>query len=200
MDFADRDGLSVRPMLTRGFGAVVLVLMGSLAVSCGKGKGSKSSDDENLGYDEDGKGKPCPPPETDCEDRKEASLAFKDACSLAGFRMQFCGCEELCSGQATGARQGYDRKNKKLDCEPPKETCPEGEESAAFQDACSEAGGQLLECGCSWLCSEKLKEALADPAPAEEPKADDAKEGEKKEGEGEKKDDKKSDKKKKSEE
>ena len=98
--------------------------------------------------------------------------------------MQFCGCVELCSGQATGARQGYDRKNKKKDCEPPKETCPEGEESAAFQDACSEAGGQLMECGCEWLCSDKLKEAIPDPPPPEEPKADDAKDGDKKDGDG----------------
>ena len=192
-------------MRTRAIGVVVLLLLGSLAASCSKGgKGSKSGDEENKAYDEEGVGKPCPPPETDCENRKEASLAFKDACSVAGFRMQFCGCEELCSGQATGARQGYDRKNKKKDCEPPKETCPEGEESAAFQDACSEAGGQLMECGCAWLCSDKLKEAIPDPAPPEEPKADDAKDGDKKDGDksdkDDKKSDKKSDKKKKSEE
>jgi len=186
-------------MRTRAIGVVVLLLLGSLAASCSKGgKGGKSGDEENKGYDEEGKGQPCPPPETDCENREEASLAFKDACSLAGFRMQFCGCVELCSGQATGARQGYDRKNKKKDCETPKETCPEGEESAAFQDACSEAGGQLMECGCEWLCSDKLKEAIADPPPPEEPKADDAKDGDKKDGD--KKDEKKSDKKKKSEE
>jgi hypothetical protein len=198
-------------MRTRAIGLLILVLTGSLAASCSKGgKGGKSGDDEQSAYDEEGHAQPCPPPESDCEDRKEASLAFKDACDLAGFRMRFCGCVELCSGQATGARQGYDRKNKKLDCEPPKETCPEGEESAAFQDACSEAGGQLMECGCSWLCSEKLKEALPDPAPAEEPKADEAKDGDKKDGDkkdgdkkdgegDDKKDDKKSDKKKKSE-
>jgi len=188
-------------MQTRGIGVLILVLMGSLAASCSKGgKGGKSGDEEQSAYDEEGHAKPCPPPDSACETRKEASLAFKDACDLAGFRMRFCGCEELCSGQATGARQGYDRKNKKLDCEPPKETCPEGEESAAFQDACSESGGQLMECGCSWLCSQKLKEALPDPAPPEEPKADEAKDGDKKDGDGEdKKSDKKSDKKKKAE-
>jgi hypothetical protein len=185
-------------MRTRGIGVVILLLIGSLAVSCSKGgKGGKSGNDEQSAYDEEGNAKPCPPPETGCEDRKEASLAFKDACNLAGFRMRFCGCEELCSGQATGAREGYDRKNKKTACEAPKETCPEGEQSAAFQDACSEAGGQLMECGCDWLCSTKLKEALPDPEPAEEPKPDD-KDGEKKEGDADdKKDEKKDEKKKK---
>ena len=72
-------------MRTRAIGVVVLLLLGSLAASCSKGgKGGKSGDDENKGYDEEGKGKPCPPPETDCENREEASLAFKDACGLAG--------------------------------------------------------------------------------------------------------------------
>ena len=182
-------------MQTRSIAVVVLVLMGSLAASCSKGKGGKSgSDDKGMtAYDEEGNGKPCPKPETDCEDRKEPSLAFKDACSVAGYRMQLCGCEELCTGNATGARSGYDRKNKKKDCAPAKETCPEGEESAAFQDACSEAGGQLMECGCEWLCSDKLKEALPDAAPAEEKKDDESKDGDKKDDkkDGDKKDDKK---------
>ena len=191
-------------MQTRSMAVVVLVLMGSLAAACGKGgKGSKSGDDDDMkAFDEEGNEKPCPEPDTQCEERKEASLAFKDACGLGGYRIQLCGCEELCTGNATGAKTGYDRKNKKLDCAPPKESCPEGaEESAAFQDACTEAGGQMLECGCEWLCSNKLKEALADPAPAEEPKADEGKDGEKKDGDkDENKSDKKSDKKKKAEE
>ena len=187
-------------MQTRSMAVVVLV-MGSLAAGCSKGgKGGKSGDDDGMkAYDEEGNVKPCPKPETDCEDRKEPSLAFKDACALAGYRLQLCGCEELCTGNATGARSGYDRKNAKKDCEPPKETCPEGDESAAFQDACSEAGGQLMECGCTWLCSEKLKEAIPDAAPPEEKKDEESKEGDKKDGDkkdGDKDDKKKSDKKK----
>jgi hypothetical protein len=189
-------------MLTRSMAVVVVVLsMGSLAAGCSKGgKGSKSGDSDGMkAYDEEGNEKPCPEPETQCEERKEASLAFKDACSVGGYRIQLCGCEELCTGNATGAKEGYDKKNAKKDCAPPKETCPEGaEESAAFQDACSEAGGQLLECGCEWLCSAKLKEAIPDaPPPEEEKKEGEAKEGDKKDDE--KKDEKKSDKKKKSE-
>lgn len=195
-------------MLTRSMAVVVVVLsMGSLAAGCSKGgKGSKSGEkwDGPVAYDEEGNEKPCPEPETQCEERKEPSLAFKDACSVGGYRMQLCGCEELCTGNATGAKAGYDKKNQKKDCAPPKETCPEGsEESAAFQDACSEAGGQLQECGCEWLCSSKLKEAIPDaPPPEEEKKEGDAKEGESKEGDkkgDDKKDEKKSDKKKKSE-
>jgi len=196
-------------MLTRSMAVVVVVLsMGSLAVGCSKGgKGGKSGDwDGPVAYDEDGKEKPCPEPESQCEERKEASLAFKDACSVGGYRMQLCGCEELCSGNATGAKTGYDKKNAKKDCAPPKETCPEGsEESAAFQDACSEAGGQLVECGCEWLCTSKLKEAIPDAPPPEEEKKEgegESKDGDKKDGDkkdGDKKDEKKSDKKKKSE-
>jgi hypothetical protein len=191
-------------MSIRSMGVVVLVVMGSLAVSCGKGgKGGKSGDwDGPMAYDEEGNQKPCPEPETQCEERKEPSLAFKDACSVGGFRMQLCGCEEMCTGNATGAKTGYDRKNKKHDCAPPKETCPEGEESAAFQDACTETGGTLLECGCEWLCSVKLKEAIPDPAPEEKKdeasKDGDKKDGDKKDGDkkdGDKKDEKKSDKK-----
>lgn len=191
-------------MSIRSMAVVGLVVMGSLAVACGKsGKGGKSGDwDGPVAYDEEGNQKPCPEPETTCEDRKEPSLAFKDACSVGGYRMQLCGCEELCTGNATGAKNGYDRKNVKKDCAPPKETCPEGaEESAAFQDACSEAGGQLVECGCEWLCTSKLKEAIPDPAP-EEKKEEGSKDGDKKDGDkkdgdkDEKKSDKKSEKKK----
>jgi hypothetical protein len=187
---------------------VVVLSMGSLAAGCGKGgKGSKTSDwDGPVAYDEEGNEKPCPEPESQCEERKEPSLAFKDACSVGGYRMQLCGCEELCSGNAVGAKTGYDRKNKKKDCAPPKEACPEGaEESAAFQDACSETGGQLVECGCEWLCTSKLKEPIPDPAPPEEEKKEgegESKEGDKKDGDkkdDDKKDEKKSDKKKKSE-
>jgi hypothetical protein len=99
---------------------VVVLSMGSLAAGCSKGgKGSKSGDwDGPVAYDEDGNEKPCPEPESQCEERKEPSLAFKDACSVGGYRMQLCGCEELCSSKLKEAIP---------DAPPPEEEKKEGE-------------------------------------------------------------------------
>jgi hypothetical protein len=158
-------------------------LLGSVAlvsVACGKGgKGAKSSPDDPVAYDSEGNTKPCPKPRTDCDETVDATLDFKDRCSTAGFDIQLCGCEQLCSGNVVGKRKGYDGKNNEKDCEPPTEKCELPETSAAFQDGCSEAGHQLMECECQWLCSGKLNETVPDP-----PKEEEAKEGE-----GDKKDD-----------
>jgi hypothetical protein len=156
-----------------------LVLVG--IAGCGKGgKGAKSSSGEPLGYDAEGNSKPCPDPRTDCEETIDATLDFKDRCSTAGFDVRLCGCEELCTGNIVGSRKGYDAQNREKDCEPPSEKCEMPTTSAAFQDACSEAGHKLLDCECMSLCSGKLNEALP-----EEPKADERAEGEG-EGEGDK--------------
>jgi len=152
-----------------------------LAIACGKGgKGAKSSSGEPVGYDSEGNSKPCPNARTDCDETVDATLDFKDRCSTAGFDMRLCGCEQLCTGNVVGSRKGYTGKNQEKDCEPPGEKCELPDTSAAFQDGCSEAGHQMMECECEWLCSGKLNEVVPDP-----PKEDEKAEGE---GDGEGKD------------
>jgi hypothetical protein len=164
----------------RWFTLVSFVVLGAIACSKG-GKGAKSSSsDDPIAYDAEGNSKPCPEPKSDCDETKDATLDFKDRCSTAGFDMKVCGCEQLCSGNIVGKRKGYDGKNNEKMCEPPGEKCELPETSAAFQDGCSEAGHQMMECDCMWLCSGKLNETVPDPP----------KEDEKKEGEGEAKSDK----------
>jgi hypothetical protein len=160
---------------------VSLVALGAMA--CGKGgKGAKSSSsDEPIAFDSEGNGKPCPDPKSDCDETKDATLDFKDRCSTAGFDMKVCGCEQLCSGNIVGQRKGYDGKNNEKKCEPPGEKCELPETSAAFQDGCSEAGHQMMECDCMWLCTGKLNETVPDA-----PKEDEAKEGEAKSDKGDK--------------
>jgi hypothetical protein len=161
----------------RWFTLVSFVLLG--ATACGKGgKGAKSSSGEPVAYDAEGNGKPCPEPKSNCDETKDATLDFKDRCSTAGFDIKVCGCEQLCSGNIVGKRKGYDGKNNEKTCEPPGEKCELPETSAAFQDGCSDAGHQMMECDCTWLCSGKLNETVPDPP----------KEDEKKEGEGDAKD------------
>ena len=177
----------------RWFTVVGLALLGAFACNKG-GSGAKGSSGEPLGYDADGNPKPCPKPRSDCAETTEATLDFKDRCRTAGFSMQLCGCDELCMGNIVGSRKGYDAQNKEHDCEPPSDKCEMPDTSAAFQDACSEAGNKMMDCECQSLCSGKLNEALPEAPPPSE-----AKEGEG-EGEGDKdskdkKEDKKEDKK-----
>jgi hypothetical protein len=153
----------------RWFMLVSVVVLGSTA--CGKsGKGAKSSSGDPIAFDSEGNGKPCPEPKSNCEETKDATLDFKDRCSTAGFDMKVCGCEQLCSGNIVGKRKGYDGKNNEKMCEPPGEKCELPETSAAFQDGCSEAGHQMMECECMWLCTGKLNETVPDPPKEEEPK------------------------------
>jgi hypothetical protein len=159
----------------RWFTLVAFVVLG--AIACGKGgKGAKSSSSgDPIFYDAEGNGKECPEPKSNCDETKDATLDFKDRCSDAGFDMKVCGCEQLCSGNIVGKRKGYDNKNNEKTCEPPGEKCELPETSAAFQDGCSEAGHQMMECDCTWLCTGKLKEPVPDP-----PKEEEAKEGDEK--------------------
>ena len=149
-----------------------------LALACGKGGGSgkeakssdKASDDEVMGYDEDGKGIECEEPQSQCEDVKELSLDFKEHCRTAGYKIRQCGCNDLCTGNINGERIGYTNKNVEKKCPKADDKCELVETSAAFQDACTDAGEQMIECGCEWLCSGKLKEPVPD-APKEDESA-----------------------------
>jgi len=150
---------------------------GVFAAGCAKGKDVKSAGKEDkLAFDEEGKGMKCEDPKSTCEEVKDPSLDFKEKCREAGYRMKQCGCNNLCSGNIKGDRQGFTSKNQSKTCKPKgeKDTCELGETSAAYQDACDAVGGELMECGCDWLCSKKLKEAIPDPVKEEEKKPDDA--------------------------
>ncbi|HEY3498452.1 MAG TPA: hypothetical protein VGK73_27350 [Polyangiaceae bacterium] len=164
-----------------------------LVLACGKGGGSgkeaKSSDkdsDEVMVYDEDGKGFVCEDPESQCDDVKEVSLDFKEHCRTAGYKIRQCGCTDACTGNINGERVGYTNKNVEKKCPKAEEKCELVETSAAFQDACTDAGEQLVECGCEWLCSGKLKEVVPDA-----PKEDESKPAEEEAGKDDKSKDKK---------
>lgn len=159
----------------------------SLSASCAKGRDVKSAGKEDkLAYDEEGHGKKCDTPKSSCDEVKDPSLDFKEKCREAGFRMKQCGCDNLCSGNINGQHIGFNSKNEQKICKDSKENCQVEETSAAYQDACDSVGGEMMECGCEWLCSKKLKEAIAAPPKEDEKKADadptsdDAKKDEKK--------------------
>lgn len=156
--------------------------VGALAFACRGGSAKSGSGDGNYVYDEEGKGSECDTPDSACEEVKDPSLDFKEQCRSAGFKMRRCGCRNACSGNINGTRSAFTRKNVETLCQKADDKCEMPETSAAFDDACSEAGFQMVECGCDWMCSGKLKEPLPDPPKEEEPKPDDAKDGEKKAG------------------
>jgi hypothetical protein len=150
-------------------------LTGLIATGCAKGRDVKSAGKEDkLAFDEAGKGTKCEDPKSNCDEVTEPSLDFKEKCREAGFRMKQCGCDNLCSGNIKGDRQGFTSKNEQKTCKTGDDKCEQQETSAAYQDACDMAGGELMECGCEWLCSKKLKEAIPDPPKEEEKKADEA--------------------------
>jgi hypothetical protein len=159
---------------------------GLVGAGCAKGRDVKSAGKEDkLAFDESGKGTKCETPKSTCDEVTEPSLDFKEKCREAGYRMKQCGCDNLCSGNIKGDRQGYSSKNERKICKGPSDNCEQQETSAAYQDGCDMVGGEMMECGCEWLCSKQLKEAIPDP-PKEDEKGDEKKD----EAGGEKKDDK----------
>lgn len=145
----------------------------SLTAGCTKGRDVKSAGKEDkLAFDEDGHGKKCDTPSSSCDEVKDPSLDFKEKCREGGFRMKQCGCENLCTGNINGQRIGFNSKNEQHICKDSKENCQVEETSAAYQDACDMTGGEMMECGCQWLCSKKLKEAIPDAPKEDEKKAD----------------------------
>ena len=101
-------------------------------------------------YDAQGAELRCMPPRQDCPPVAPDN-PFTDACRLAGYRVQRCGCEALCSGKVE--RKFYDETGQVKPCQPV-DDCAAPSASAAFQDACTERGYHLEECSCEqWLCS-----------------------------------------------
>lgn len=168
------DAIWVSPM--QRFRVLAFTLLtGFLALGCAKGKDAKSvGKEDKLAFDESGTGRKCENPKSTCEEVKDQSLDFKEKCREAGFRMKQCGCDNLCSGNINGDRTGYSSKNQMKTCKDSGEKCETQETSAAYQDACDMVGGEMMECGCEWLCSKKLKEAIPDAPKEEEQKADEA--------------------------
>lgn len=164
---------------------LVLVLFAAWLPACAESTSGSSSatpaasgERESLGdpiagtkvFDEKGNEKGCVPPEPRCAEDKQPSMEFKDRCRLAGFRLMTCGCETVCSGNVSGERKAYNAKNEQKICAPAKEDCSPPETSAAYQDACTEAGHKFVVCGCEWLCSGKLTGPVsATPPPPEDP-------------------------------
>jgi len=144
---------------------------GSLTAGCAKGRDVKSAEKEDkLAFDEEGKGKKCENPKSSCDEVTDPSLDFKEKCREGGYRMKQCGCDNLCTGNIKGDQQGYTSKNQMKTCRDTADKCEMQETSAAYQDACDMVTGEMMECGCEWLCSKKLKNAIPDP-----PKEDDEK-------------------------
>ncbi len=101
-------------------------------------------------YDAQGAEGSCMPPRQDCPPIAP-DTQFTDSCRLAGYRVQRCGCESLCSGRVE--RKFFDASGQVKPCQPV-DDCAPPTASAAFQDACTERGHHLQECSCEeWLCS-----------------------------------------------
>ena len=123
-------------------------------------------------YDEIGKAHACEVPKPSCPDAKSAPREFKDKCALEGFRIIQCGCDEYCTGNAMAEQLHYTAGNQGKLCAKPKDDCEPAETSAAYQDACTAAKGKFVVCGCEWLCTRKLRNAVVGTPPKDEPEAE----------------------------
>jgi hypothetical protein len=81
---------------------------------------------------------------------------FNDECRRAGYRVVRCGCEDLCTGNVAKVEKFYDSSGVERPCAPERPDCTAPDTSAAFQDACTDAGHELVVCGCEWLCNGPL--------------------------------------------
>jgi hypothetical protein len=151
-----------------------VVVWASLVAGCHGfgGKKAESYDDGGV-FDAKGRRHDCRRGPQGCEKVRPANDEFSDACGKAGYRIVRCGCNDFCTGNPVETDEHFDKKNKGKDCAPAKESCDLAESSGAFQDACTDVGGKLEQCGCEWLCTRKLKGAVDDtPPPEAEPDGD----------------------------
>jgi hypothetical protein len=147
------------------FPAFVMLALGALILAaCAAGpqsapqqSGSTHAEGQPLiGYDATSANRACELPAEQCPDAKR-NADFLDACRLAGFRVLRCGCDDLCSGNVAKAATFYDAAGASKGCAKTGASCMPAESSAAFQDACTDAGHKLVQCGCEWLCNGPLK-------------------------------------------
>lgn len=119
-------------------------------------------------FDALGNGHTCELPKQSCPNVEQAPRELKDQCALKGYRVVQCGCAQYCTGNAMADVLHYDASNTGKPCAKQREDCTPPDTSAAFQDACSEAGHRFVVCGCEWLCSGKLKGPVPAKPPAED--------------------------------
>lgn len=103
-------------------------------------------------YDAHGASKACAAPRPSCPGGAR-NPDFLDRCSLKGFQVRQCGCEQLCSGNVAKEEKFYDAQGKSRECKPEQSDCAPKDTSASFQDGCTEGGHKLVVCGCEWLCN-----------------------------------------------
>lgn len=140
-------------------GLLPLGVFGALAGACSSAappseRGPRSAADlaQASVYDARGRSATCDAPRDDCA-AAPADRDFLEACSLAGFQIRRCGCASLCTGDVTAFRRHFDAEGHGKECAPTDAACEAPPAKAAFQDACTERGGRLAQCGCEWLCS-----------------------------------------------
>jgi hypothetical protein len=101
-------------------------------------------------YDADNDELACEEPQSECPP-VAPDADFEERCRLAGFRVQRCGCDALCTGPAE--KRYYDAEGNAKSCAPQGDCAPPAAK-AEFQDACTDRGFKLEACGCEeWLCS-----------------------------------------------
>jgi hypothetical protein len=103
-------------------------------------------------FDSDGRPVKCEPPRASCPD-VPPDTAFLDRCRLGGYQVRKCGCADLCAGDVSAAKRYFDASGNGKDCTPARADCDAPPASTAFQDACTDRGFKLAQCGCEWLCS-----------------------------------------------
>ena len=107
---------------------------------------------EPTTYDATGAQRFCEPPAVNCA-KVIVNADFNDECRRSGYRVVRCGCEDLRTGNVAKVERFYDAAGVEKACAPEQPDCTPPETSAAFQDACTDAGHKLEVCGCEWLCN-----------------------------------------------
>jgi hypothetical protein len=140
--------------------ALGFVLFVGFVASCG-GPAKPARESEAAGsaavaptaYDATGAKRACQePPAAGCP-KGVINADFNDECRRAGYRVVRCGCEDLCTGNVAKVEKFYDASGLERPCAPEQADCTPPDTSAAFQDACTDAGHKLVICGCEWLCN-----------------------------------------------